>query len=243
MRTHGRTDGNRRVFGGESPGTRRVLIQNGDWGGILPPPSANSAERTFTPSGSSLPLRNAEPGRYASVDTGGEMVTRVLNLSCRDLRGGVHEVITMYMVGRIKRMHFRDGKSVREIARQMGLSRNTVRTWLRAPAEQEPRYQRTTRPGKLMPFHMSLVQALKADAMRPKKEQRTSLTLYVAKAAANRGANVDTEPSISPASPGCTNCSMNRRCCVVRSLCSTAALRNSSQWFIHRHRHIRPTGR
>jgi transposase len=84
----------------------------------------------------------------------------------------------MYMVGRIKRMHFRDGQSVREIARQMGLSRNTVRTWLRAPADQEPRYQRTTRPGKLTPFHMSLVQALKADAMRPKKERRTGLALY-----------------------------------------------------------------
>ena len=84
----------------------------------------------------------------------------------------------MDIVGRIKRMHFRDGKSVREIARRMGLSRNTVRTWLRAAAAQEPRYQRTTRPGKLTPFHMSLAQALKADAMRPKKERRTGLALY-----------------------------------------------------------------
>lgn len=71
------------------------------------------------------------------------------------------------MVGRIKRMHFHDGKSVREVARRMVLSRHTVRIWLRAPAEQEPRYQRTTRSGKLTPFHMSLVQALKADALRP----------------------------------------------------------------------------
>ena len=50
----------------------------------------------------------------------------------------------MNMVGKIKRMHFRDGQSVREIARRTGLSRNTVRTWLRAPAEKEPRYRRTT---------------------------------------------------------------------------------------------------
>ena len=84
----------------------------------------------------------------------------------------------MYMVGRIKRMHFRDGKSVREIARQMGLSRNTVRTWLRAPAQQEPRYRRTAGPGKLTPFHAALEQALRADGLRPKKERRTGLALY-----------------------------------------------------------------
>ena len=72
----------------------------------------------------------------------------------------------MYMVGRIKRMHFHDGKSVREIARRMVLSRHTVRTWLRAPAEQEPRYQRTTRPGKLTPFHMSSTRTRSSAAAR-----------------------------------------------------------------------------
>ena len=84
----------------------------------------------------------------------------------------------MFMVGKIRRMHFRDGKSVREIVRRTGLSRNTVRTWLRAPAQKEPRYRRTAQAGKLTPFQAVLVQALKADALRPKKERRTGLALY-----------------------------------------------------------------
>lgn len=84
----------------------------------------------------------------------------------------------MDMIGKIKRMHFRDGQSVREIARRTGLSRNTVRTWLRAPAQQEPRYRRTAGPGKLTPFHAALEQALRADALRSKKERRTGLALY-----------------------------------------------------------------
>ena len=43
--------------------------------------------------------------------------------------------------------------------------------------------------------------------------------LWVAKAAANSGASVETEPSISPASPGCTYCSTNMR----RAVSSSAA--------------------
>ena len=46
--------------------------------------------------------------------------------------------------------------------------------------------------------------------------RNVSQVLWVAKAAANSGASVDTEPSISPASPGCTYCSMNiAPCCRV----------------------------
>jgi len=88
------------------------------------------------------------------------------------------EVITLFMVGKIKRMHLRDKQSVREIARRTGLSRNTVRTWLRASAEREPRYRRTARAGKLTAFHEVLVDALKADALRSKKERRSGLALY-----------------------------------------------------------------
>ena len=41
--------------------------------------------------------------------------------------------------------------------------------------------------------------------------RKVAQVLWVAKAAANSGASVDTEPSISPARPGCTYCSMNMR--------------------------------
>lgn len=37
----------------------------------------------------------------------------------------------MGMLAKIRRMHFRDKVSLREIARQTGLSRNTIRHWLR----------------------------------------------------------------------------------------------------------------
>ncbi len=84
----------------------------------------------------------------------------------------------MAMIGKIRRMHFRDKKSVREIARLTSLSRNTVRTWLRATVDQEPRYRRTPGPGKLTPFHETLIRGLKADAMRPRSQRRTALMLF-----------------------------------------------------------------
>ena len=40
-------------------------------------------------------------------------------------------LITMAMIGKVKRMYFREKKSVREIVRLTSLSRNTVRKWLR----------------------------------------------------------------------------------------------------------------
>ncbi len=102
----------------------------------------------------------------------------MFNLPCWVFGGGASEVITVFMVGKIRRMHFRGGMSVREVARRTGLSRNTVRTWLRAPQGKEPRYRRTAGPGKLTPFHAALIEALQTDALRRKKERRTGLALY-----------------------------------------------------------------
>ena len=39
-------------------------------------------------------------------------------------------MITMEMLGRIRRMHVRDKMSVRAIAKRTGLSRNTLQKWL-----------------------------------------------------------------------------------------------------------------
>jgi len=44
------------------------------------------------------------------------------------------------MLAKIRRLHFPDGLSVREIARQTGLPPNTVRSWLRQPTITEPAY-------------------------------------------------------------------------------------------------------
>lgn len=43
----------------------------------------------------------------------------------------------MEILGRIKRLYFRDKKSLHEIARLTGLSRNTIRKWLREPKVEE----------------------------------------------------------------------------------------------------------
>ena len=42
-------------------------------------------------------------------------------------------MITMEMLGKIRRMHMRDKMSERLIAKRTGLSRNTVHKWLQTP--------------------------------------------------------------------------------------------------------------
>ena len=87
-------------------------------------------------------------------------------------------MITMEMLGKIRRLHLRDKKSLHEIARATGLSRNTIRRWLRTPDEAAaPVYRRNEQPGKLTAFHEALEQALKADSHRTKQNRRTAKAL------------------------------------------------------------------
>ena len=44
----------------------------------------------------------------------------------------------MAMIGKVRRMHFRQGKSVREIVRLTSLWRNTVRKRLNPPSRSSP---------------------------------------------------------------------------------------------------------
>jgi transposase len=83
-------------------------------------------------------------------------------------------VITIEMVGKIRRMYFRDKMSLHEITKRTSLSRNTVRKWLRSTDEvAQPTYRREQMPCKLTPFHEALKQALKADSLRHKQNRRT----------------------------------------------------------------------
>ena len=84
----------------------------------------------------------------------------------------------MAMIGKVRRMHYREKKAVREIARATSLSRNTVRKYLRVEKVEEPQYRRETGLTKLSPFHERIVQALKVDARRPKHERRTARALF-----------------------------------------------------------------
>jgi len=83
----------------------------------------------------------------------------------------------MEMMGKIRRMYFRDQLSLHEITKRTGLSRNTIRKWIRAPEATQPVYQRCAVFNKLSPFHDTLEQALKADTLRPKSQRRTAKAL------------------------------------------------------------------
>lgn len=84
----------------------------------------------------------------------------------------------MALMGKIRGMHFRDGKSISEIARLTSLSRNTIKKWLRAPQGAQPKYRRPAVPTKLTPFVDALTQALVADGHRPRHERRTARALH-----------------------------------------------------------------
>jgi transposase len=84
----------------------------------------------------------------------------------------------MAMKGKIRAMHLREGKSISEIARRTSLSRNTIKKWLKEPAETSPKYRRAATSTKLAPHVPTLTQALKADAHRPRHERRSARALF-----------------------------------------------------------------
>ena len=89
-------------------------------------------------------------------------------------------MITMEILGKIRRLYLRDGLSLHEITKRTGLARNTIRSWLRTAEEAAaPRYRRCQAPHRLTPFHAALEQALTADAHRTKQNRRTAKALLV----------------------------------------------------------------
>ena len=84
----------------------------------------------------------------------------------------------MAMLGKIRRMYYRDKLTVSEIARRTSLSRNTIKKWLRTPDGTEPKYHRQHSDRKLTPYEARLQKALETDAHRPKRDRRTALKLW-----------------------------------------------------------------
>ena len=85
----------------------------------------------------------------------------------------------MAMLGKIRRLYFRDGLSIKEICRRTSLSRNTVRRWLREPEAAVPKYRRREVPTKLAPFVDVLKAMLESDSHRPKAQRRTAKALHL----------------------------------------------------------------
>ena len=85
----------------------------------------------------------------------------------------------MNQLGKVRRLYYRDGLSLSEIERRTGLTRKTVRGWLKAAEGTAPTYRR--RPAettKIAPFAAQLIKALEVDARRPKRDRRTALKLF-----------------------------------------------------------------
>ena len=72
----------------------------------------------------------------------------------------------------IRRWALREQLSIREIARRTGLSRNTIKKYLRAGAV-EPRYAKRISPSKLDPYADKLSGWLKSEASKSRKQRRT----------------------------------------------------------------------
>jgi transposase len=85
----------------------------------------------------------------------------------------------MALIGKIRGMRMRDGKSISEISRLTSLSRNTIKKWLQTPQGAAPKYRRRDVSTKLAPFVATLTQALEVDARRAKHERRTARALHV----------------------------------------------------------------
>ena len=83
----------------------------------------------------------------------------------------------MNMIGKIRRLRFRDGLTISEICRKTGISRNTVKKWLNAADDTEPKYQRKAKPTLLTPYEERLKGWLETDSRRPKRDRRTGCTL------------------------------------------------------------------
>jgi transposase len=82
------------------------------------------------------------------------------------------------MIGRIRRAHFVDGRSFREIARDLKISRNTVRKVLRS-GETVFAYEREAQPRrKLGEWQEALDEILVANRGKARREQLTLIRIF-----------------------------------------------------------------
>src|SRR5277367_6469705 len=83
----------------------------------------------------------------------------------------------MELLSVIRRWHYRDHFSIREISRRTGLSRNTVRKYLRSDTV-EPKFNIPDRPSKLDPYADKPSHMLRQEAGKSRKQKRTTKQLH-----------------------------------------------------------------
>jgi transposase len=87
-------------------------------------------------------------------------------------------MLVVETVARIRREHFVKGKTIREIARDLGMSRNTVRKVLRS-GETSFEYERNVQPRpKLGRWTAALDELLEGNAAKPAREQLTLIRIF-----------------------------------------------------------------
>jgi len=84
----------------------------------------------------------------------------------------------MNVLGKIRRLRVREGLSISEIGRRLGVTRNTVKRWLKADRGIEPKYRRKDSARLITAYEAELRSWLEADARRPKRDRRTALALF-----------------------------------------------------------------
>ena len=87
-------------------------------------------------------------------------------------------MLVVETIARIRREHFVKGKTIKEIARDLGVSRNTVRRVLRS-GETSFEYERTVQPRpKLGRWTAELDELLDGNAAKPVREQLTLIRVF-----------------------------------------------------------------
>ena len=82
-------------------------------------------------------------------------------------------------IGRVRRAHFVQGKKIKAIARELRLSRNTVRDIVRAKGETEHRYVRKDQPLPQLGAHVSPLEAMLGDNVsKALRERLTYQRMY-----------------------------------------------------------------
>ena len=88
-------------------------------------------------------------------------------------------MLKVSQIGEIRRMNRVEGYSIREIAKRLNVSRNTVRNVLRTEREAEAVYERkSAHSPKLGPFEGKLKEILEQEESMPPRERRNATLLY-----------------------------------------------------------------
>src|SRR5438067_11061623 len=93
-------------------------------------------------------------------------------------RAGGRGMLVVETIGRIRREHFVRGKSIKEIVRELKVSRNTVRKVLRSGATSFA-YMRVVQPRpKLGLWHADLDRMLSGNEAKPARERLTLIRIF-----------------------------------------------------------------